>query len=227
MFKSFTESQKKGLLNYKYKGTDNSFIYVNITNPIYVSISEKLPLWLAPNLITFSGYIAMFIAYILNYYYSPDCKSDTIPSWLYIYNGLAIIFYQALDAIDGKQARRTNTSSPLGLLFDHGFDSINTITLTFLTATTVRMGLGFYTWLIAGISLILFYMNTLEEFYTGELVLPVFNGPNEGMWLIVFINWYNSIFGSNFWINKNIIFTTYQNNEIFAFFIINYVYIYI
>jgi len=25
-----------------------------------------------------------------------------------------------MDAIDGKQARRTNSSSPLGQLFDHG-----------------------------------------------------------------------------------------------------------
>jgi phosphatidylglycerophosphate synthase len=28
--------------------------------------------------------------------------------------------YQTLDAVDGKQARRTGTSSPLGQLFDHG-----------------------------------------------------------------------------------------------------------
>lgn len=34
---------------------------------------------------------------------------------------------QTLDAIDGKQARRTNTSSPLGQLFDHGCDSFSTV----------------------------------------------------------------------------------------------------
>ena len=28
--------------------------------------------------------------------------------------------YQTLDNMDGKQARRTGTSSPLGLLMDHG-----------------------------------------------------------------------------------------------------------
>jgi ethanolaminephosphotransferase len=28
--------------------------------------------------------------------------------------------------VDGKQARRTNSSSPLGQLFDHGCDAINT-----------------------------------------------------------------------------------------------------
>ncbi|XP_026192112.1 uncharacterized protein LOC113147075 [Cyclospora cayetanensis] len=32
-----------------------------------------------------------------------------------------------LDAVDGKQARRTNTSTPLGQLFDHGCDSFSTV----------------------------------------------------------------------------------------------------
>ena len=35
-------------------------------------------------------------------------------------------YLQSLDAIDGKQARRTGTSSPLGELFDHGCDSLST-----------------------------------------------------------------------------------------------------
>ena len=29
-----------------------------------------------------------------------------------------------IDGIDGKQARRTSSSSPLGELFDHGLDSL-------------------------------------------------------------------------------------------------------
>jgi phosphatidylglycerophosphate synthase len=34
--------------------------------------------------------------------------------------GVGLFIYQSLDAIDGKQARRTQTSGPLGELFDHG-----------------------------------------------------------------------------------------------------------
>lgn len=33
--------------------------------------------------------------------------------------------YSTLDAIDGKQARRTKSSSPLGQLFDHGCDAFS------------------------------------------------------------------------------------------------------
>ena len=31
-----------------------------------------------------------------------------------------------LDNMDGKQARRTGSSSPLGMLFDHGCDALTT-----------------------------------------------------------------------------------------------------
>ena len=33
---------------------------------------------------------------------------------------IGLWMYQSLDAIDGKQARRTGTSGPLGEMFDHG-----------------------------------------------------------------------------------------------------------
>jgi len=44
---------------------------------------------------------------------------------MYFFTALGIFVYQSLDAIDGKQARRTNTASPLGELFDHGCDSVS------------------------------------------------------------------------------------------------------
>lgn len=38
--------------------------------------------------------------------------------------GITIIIYQNLDNLDGKQARKTKSSSPLGMLFDHGTDAV-------------------------------------------------------------------------------------------------------
>ncbi|GFR76104.1 choline/ethanolaminephosphotransferase 1 [Elysia marginata] len=52
-----------------------------------------------------------------------NCKA---PRWAYFLSGLGLFIYQTLDAIDGKQARRTKSSTPLGELFDHGCDSIST-----------------------------------------------------------------------------------------------------
>jgi phosphatidylglycerophosphate synthase len=48
---------------------------------------------------------------------------------MYFLTALGLFLYQSLDAIDGKQARRTGSSSPLGELFDHGCDSVSTGTL--------------------------------------------------------------------------------------------------
>ena len=42
------------------------------------------------------------------------------PRWVYFSCGAAALTYLHLDCIDGKQARRTKSSSPLGQLFDHG-----------------------------------------------------------------------------------------------------------
>lgn len=44
---------------------------------------------------------------------------------MYFFTALGLFLYQSLDAIDGKQARRTDSSSPLGELFDHGCDSVS------------------------------------------------------------------------------------------------------
>ncbi|KAJ3602996.1 hypothetical protein NHX12_030740 [Muraenolepis orangiensis] len=46
----------------------------------------------------------------------------------------------SLDAIDGKQARRTNSSSPLGELFDHGCDSLSTVFVVLGTSIAVQLG---------------------------------------------------------------------------------------
>lgn len=53
-----------------------------------------------------------------------DCLQ--IPKWASFLCGFGLFVYQSLDAIDGKQARRTGSSSPLGELFDHGCDSVST-----------------------------------------------------------------------------------------------------
>lgn len=66
------------------------------------------------------------------------------PRWLYFTFAVGLFVYQSLDAIDGKQARRTGTSGPLGELFDHGCDALNTtvrpLSLSFLSKLTEGLG---------------------------------------------------------------------------------------
>ncbi len=53
-------------------------------------------------------------------YLLPSFQAGDAPLWVYFCSGAACLFYLHMDCLDGKQARKTNTSSPLGQLFDHG-----------------------------------------------------------------------------------------------------------
>lgn len=95
---------------------------------------------------------------------------------------MCCLIYQTLDNMDGKQARRTSTSSPLGLALDHGVDALN-INLTALNVMSLlqtgnSQAQCLTIWLISAIP---FFFATWEEYHTGVLYLGVFNGPTDGV----------------------------------------------
>jgi len=65
--------------------------------------------------------LAMMIAVCI---YNPSF-GETVPHWLLLLGFWANLWYQTIDAVDGKQARRTNNCSPLGQLLDHNLDQIS------------------------------------------------------------------------------------------------------
>ena len=79
-----------------------------------------------PNLITLMGFGFILINYFLAGYMIPDLSSEA-PSWVYFVMAINVWLYSTFDNVDGKQARRTKSSSPLGELFDHGCDAISTL----------------------------------------------------------------------------------------------------
>jgi len=81
-------------------------------------------MWVAPNLITLVGTCTLFAAYAVGWAHSPDFTSNP-PLWVPLVSAAAVVSYCHLDCLDGKQARRTGTSSPLGQLFDHGCDALS------------------------------------------------------------------------------------------------------
>src|SRR6202035_5277998 len=104
---------------YKYSGVDKSPIARYILKPYWNYITTLLPLWLAPNLITLLGLICILVNVATILVLVPDLIGPG-PSWMYWSFVLGLWIYSTLDNVDGKQARRTNSSSPLGELFDHG-----------------------------------------------------------------------------------------------------------
>jgi ethanolaminephosphotransferase len=57
---------------------------------------------------------------------------------------------RVLDEMDGKQARKTGNSSPLGLLFDHGCDAFSASMITLMLLKVLRMGDNTLSMLVLG-----------------------------------------------------------------------------
>lgn len=55
-------------------------------------------------------------------------------------NAIGLFVYQSLDAVDGKQARRTKSASPLGELVDHGCDSVSMVIMVLAVSVALELG---------------------------------------------------------------------------------------
>jgi phosphatidylglycerophosphate synthase len=158
-----------------------------------------LPKWLAPNVVTVSGFFFNLFNLILTTYYSGWKGGQDLPSWVPIACALAYTTYIIFDYTDGKQARRLNASSPLGLLVDHGTDACTTFYIV-IVAGSLTYATEIYQYLLYYLPITLtFFLNTWEEYYVGELVLPEINGIAEGTLFtdIVFIM--SALYGKKFY----------------------------
>jgi phosphatidylglycerophosphate synthase len=118
-----TEEGLKQLDHYRYK-PGGSTLFDQLMNYYWEGCVKLAPMWVAPNLITFLGWCLVIASYanMLRYDYT---LTHDLPASAFFFSSFCIFTYSTLDAIDGKQARRTHSSSPLGQLFDHGCDSFS------------------------------------------------------------------------------------------------------
>lgn len=68
--------------------------------------------------------------------------SGPVASWWCILEAFCYFAYRLLDEMDGKQARKTGNSSPVGLMFDHGCDSFSTALLVLMMCKMMQAGNG-------------------------------------------------------------------------------------
>jgi len=77
---------------------------------------------------------------ILSIVYGGLSSKGEIPTWVCIVTGLLYISYHLFDLLDGKHARNTKNSSPLGLLMDHGCDALTTFLFLMSMANILKLG---------------------------------------------------------------------------------------
>ena len=206
---------------FQYRGQDLSLTYKYVLSPLAEWCVQTLtPRTVAPNTITLTGLVWMIASYVAMWYYLPallltnnndsnnqDNTDIVVPSWVFVLNAVAILIYQTLDNMDGKQARRIGASSPLGLLFDHGCDAINSVfgSANWMVALGLSRAMDLplaYVMLMGPYAL--FYVSTWEEYYTGQLVMPILNGPNEGLLGAVAMSVVSAVQGTSYWHQTNI-----------------------
>ncbi|OJZ86379.1 hypothetical protein ASPFODRAFT_45824 [Aspergillus luchuensis CBS 106.47] len=196
------------LKSYKYSSVDKSYISNYILRHYWNAFVEILPLWLAPNMVTLLGFLFIVGNVMLIEVYMPDLVGPA-PSWLYYSFALGMWMYSTLDNVDGKQARRTGTSSGLGELFDHGIDSLNCTLASLLETAAMGYGssqLGAYTALVPCLAM---YFSTWETYHTHTLYLGYFNGPTEGLLIAIAIMIASGIYGPQIWSRPIVEFLNY------------------
>lgn len=219
---------------------DNSPLSKYVMHPFWNAIVNLYPRWLAPNVLTFTGFLCLIMNFILFsiYDYSffgycfdrNDCLAENsanltarqdyynenlssfgkvplhvcscIPAWLWFVASICQFLSHHLDGTDGKQARRTQSSSPLGELFDHGLDSWATlflpVALFSIFGRSELFGLPTFRmygimWLIMGS----FIISHWEKYNTGILFLPwSYDLSQIGMTILFLLT---SLFGQKVW----------------------------
>lgn len=187
-------------------------------HPFWDAIVKLYPKWLAPNVLTFTGFMCLIVQFILFsiYDYSlygycfnrDDCLEENslnltlrhnefksnilkdpanvvlpanlcscIPRWLWFILAISQFLSHHLDGTDGKQARRTGSSSPLGELFDHGLDSWATlflpVALFSVFGRSIEYGMSIVEmYVILWLILASFIFSHWEKYNTGVLFLP-------------------------------------------------------
>ncbi|KAK3618514.1 hypothetical protein LTR56_024600 [Elasticomyces elasticus] len=183
---------------YKYSSVDKSPVSYYILRHYWNACVEFLPLWLAPNMVTLLGFFFVLGNVFLLSVMDPDLQGPK-QAWVCYSYAFGVWAYSTMDNIDGKQARRTGTSSGLGELFDHGIDSLNCTLASLLETSAMGLGptrIGALTALIPTLPM---FFSTWETYHTHTLYLGYFNGPTEGLLIASTIMMLSGMYGPQIW----------------------------
>lgn len=121
---------------------------------------------------------------------------------------LCIFTYQTLDNIDGKQARKTGNSTPLGttflylgMLFDHGCDAFGLIFIVLAVARIVNLD-NKETILYVGFvgAIFGFYFSVWCQYHSkGIMILGEINAVDDGIPAVWMLGIFTFFMGQRFW----------------------------
>ena len=166
----------EGLANikaHKYVGGKYTLLD-ELLNPFWFWATGLLPRWVAPNLVTLLGLCFTASAYAAVWL---TCESVSAPGpdpRVMAFCAVALWLYQTLDAMDGKQARRTGSATPLGQLFDHGCDALSVGFLHGMVATCCLIGPTQWYMMTLTSAYVTFFAGQWIEHQSGVLPTAIF-----------------------------------------------------
>ena len=196
--KTLTLENLETIKNFKYVGKDNSIFYACFLSPCLNFLINFVPTNLAPNVITLASFACNILSFYVTYLevgndYEMELSRNTC-----LMQAIIHFSYLALDNLDGKQARKTGTSSAYGMLLDHGCDVFTNIIVCFNMSHLLMLGdSDFFSPLYFMALLPGFYTLTYQEYVFGELTLGYCNGADEGNVLVSLFSFFGFLFGSD------------------------------
>lgn len=195
-----SEESLKKLVNDPGKYTmDDSSVISHHLNKWWTCCASYVPTCISANVVTVGAAFPLIICWIVSIFYSCKPGSDGLPCWLMFLSSFSEFFFQTMDAVDGKHARRLGTSSSLGDFLDHVMDSVSIMTTSFL----ICHGLGFQSVTMEYFCIIVASLNFVVVHWESAkiLVMKLDNGCSitEAQLAFMFIFLITAIGGKEFW----------------------------
>ena len=199
------KTQLENIKNFKYVGSNESIVYNNLVSPFLNKLLDLglVPEWVAPNLLTVLSLIFNLIGFLFVIIEAGNDFSCKISRMTTLIITITHYLYIIFDNLDGKQARKTKTSSSFGMLLDHGCDVFTNMCVLLNVSHLCRLGnesifvdFLFFTLYLG------FFTTIYEEYLLGEMHLGIINGPDEGNFFIATGSLVSFFLGNNHWLIK-------------------------
>lgn len=198
--KYISQNRLGNLAKFTYSSINDSIFYNKFMSPFLDKVViKRIPRWIAPNVLTILSFLFNLISSLAFFFETGNNHSIEVSKYTCLLNGITHTLYMFLDNLDGKQARRTNSSSPLGLLLDHGLDTLTTCLVCFNLSRMMMLGNGLTSLALYAVLILGFYFCVYEEYIVGYLNLWYINGADEGNLMIAFFSYFTAISGPKFW----------------------------
>lgn len=169
-----------------------------LLEPFWQAMAALVPAWVAPNAITLSG-LALVIASFGSMLIANPTLTGPAPRAVHLFAIVAIFAFQTLDALDGKQARKTKSSSALGNWCDHACD-VAAVQMAMTTAGgAIGLGTGGALLFLLGSVIVNNYVTHWETRHTGTLYMGNGTSIYEAQLMMMAVHAVTLAVGMDFW----------------------------